>query len=80
MRGVCSTLAGTRELPRRPPSPVSMLRMEEGPEEGGPPAAVPGAGSGPEAGRPCPAPSACLWLPGACASFALRGPPRQHGN
>ena len=80
MRGVCSTLAGARELPRRPPSPLNMLRMEEGPEAGGPPAAAPGAGSGPEAGRPCPAPSACLWLPGACASFVLRGPPRQHGN
>ena len=54
-----STFGGTSEAPSRPPSPLNMLRMEEGPEEGG----LLAAGSVPGAPGPCCAAGACL--PGA---------------
>ena len=59
-RVISSTFGGTSEAPSRPPRPLNMLRMEEGPEEGGPLA----AGSAPGALGPCCAAGACL--PGAC--------------
>ena len=60
------TFGGTSEAPRRPPSPLNMLRMDDGPEEGGPLA----TGSAPAATAPGCAAAACL--PAACTNFLLR--------
>ena len=67
-----NTFGGTREAPSKPPSPLNMLRMEEGPEEGGPLA----AGSAREAPGSCCAAGACL--PGACQEVQLRPAPPPH--
>ena len=72
MQKLQDTFAGAKEAPRRPPSPLNMLRMEEGPEEGGPLAAGP-AGSPPDTGGTacaCAAPPSARF-PSTCRQETL---------